>query len=148
VEVRSSEAGIPVGVLVAPIIPALNEPEIFAVLREAKNAGAHWAGLEILRLPLAVAPVFEQWLEQQFPQKKETVLNRLRAIRGGRLNDPRFGSRMRGEGIFAEQISRMFQVALRRDGLPESGPELSIASFRRPGGNQLELEISPPKGQI
>jgi DNA repair photolyase len=95
-----------------------------------------------------VAPVFEQWLEQQFPQKKEAVLNRIRAIRGGKLNDPRFGSRMRGEGIFAEQISQMFRVARRRAGIPDSGPELSIASFRRPGGNQLELEILPSKGDI
>ena len=127
----------------APIIPALNDHEIPAVLHEAKNAGAQWAGMEILRLPLTVAPVFEKWLEQQFPQKKDAVLNRIRAIRGGKVNDPRFGSRMRGEGIFAEQISQMFRVGRRRSGIPDSGPELSIASFRRPAGNQLELEILP-----
>src|ERR1017187_4424247 len=84
-----AKAGIPVGVLVAPIIPALNEPEIFAVLQAAKNAGAQWAGMEILRLPLTVAPIFEKWLETHFPEKKEKVLNRVRAIRGGKLNDPR-----------------------------------------------------------
>ncbi|HUC84617.1 MAG TPA: PA0069 family radical SAM protein, partial [Candidatus Acidoferrales bacterium] len=137
-----SRAGIPVGVLVAPIIPTLNEPEIVAVLQAAKAAGAHWAGMEILRLPLTVAPVFEKWLETHFPEKKEKVLNRIRAIRGGKLNDPRFGSRMRGEGIFAEQIAQMFQIARRRVGIPDEGPELSVAHFRRPGGNQLELSIS------
>jgi DNA repair photolyase len=137
-----AKAGIPVGVLVAPIIPALNEPEIFAVLQAAKSAGAQWAGMEILRLPLTVAPIFEKWLETHFPEKKEKVLNRIRAIRGGKLNDPRFGSRMRGEGIFAEQISRIFQIARRRVGIPDEGPELSIAHFHRPGGKQLELGIS------
>jgi len=143
-----SLAGIPVGVLVAPIIPTLNEPEIVAVLQAAKDAGALWAGMEILRLPLTVAPVFEKWLETHFPEKKDKVLNRIRAIRGGKLNDPRFGSRMRGEGIFAEQIAQMFQIARRRVGIPDEGPELSIAHFRRPGGNQLELPILEGNRQI
>jgi DNA repair photolyase len=96
-------------------------------------------GTEILRLPLTVAPVFEQWLEQNVPGKKEKVLNRIRAIRGGKLNDPRFGSRMSGEGNFAEQISQMFRIARRKAGLAEHGPELSVAAFRRPGGSQLAL---------
>ncbi len=132
-----SRAGIPAGVLVAPVIPGLNDHEIPAVLAAAKAAGAVCAGTEILRLPLTVAPVFEQWLDHTFPEKKEKILGRIRAIRGGRLNDPRFGSRMRGEGIFADQISQMFHVARRKVGLPEDGPELSVASFRRPGGSQL-----------
>jgi DNA repair photolyase len=139
-----SRAGIPVGILVAPIIPTLNEPEIFAVLQAAKNAGAQWAGMELLRLPLTVAPVFEKWLETHFPEKKEKVLNRIRAIRGGKLNDPRFGSRMSGEGIFAEQIAQMFQIARRRVGIPPEGPELSVAHFRRPGSEQLELGMAQP----
>jgi DNA repair photolyase len=137
-----ANAGIPVGVLVAPIIPTLNEPEMVAVLQAAKNAGAQWAGMEILRLPLTVAPIFEKWLETHFPEKKEKVLNRIRALRGGKLNDPRFGSRMRGEGIFAEQIAQMFQIARRRVGIPDEGPELSVANFRRPGGTQLALELA------
>lgn len=138
-----AKAGIPVGVLVAPVIPALNDHEMSAVLQRAKEAGARWTGTEVLRLPLTVAPVFEQWLEREFPQKKEKVLNRIRAIRGGRLNDPRFGSRLRGEGIFAEQISQMFHVSRRRAGIPEDPPELSVAHFRRRGGRQLELEMPP-----
>jgi DNA repair photolyase len=136
-----AQAGVPVGVLVAPVIPALNEHEIPAVLAAAKAAGAGWAGTEILRLPLTVAPIFQQWLEDHVPQKKDKILGRIRAMRGGKLNDARFGARMRGEGIFADQISQMFHVARRRAGLPEDGPELSTAAFRRPQGPQLALGI-------
>jgi DNA repair photolyase len=136
-----AKAGVPVGVLVAPVIPALNEHEIPSVLAAAKAAGAGWACTEILRLPLTVAPIFEQWLEQNAPGKKDKVLNRIRAIRGGKLNDPRFGSRMRGEGIFADQISQMFHVALHKVGMSEDGPELSTAAFRRPEGAQLGLGL-------
>ena len=132
-------AGVPVGVLVAPVIPALNDHEIPSVLAAAKAAGAGWADMEILRLPLTVAPIFEQWLERNVPGKKDKVLNRIRAMRGGKLNDPRFGFRMRGEGIFADQISQMFHVARREAGLPEDGPEMSTADFRRPEGSQLAL---------
>jgi DNA repair photolyase len=134
-----AKAGVPVGVLVAPVIPALNDHEMPAVLAAAKAAGAGWAYTEMLRLPLTVAPIFEEWLERNVPGKKEKVLNRIRAMRGGKLNDSRFGSRMRGEGIFAEQISRMFHVARRKAGLAEEGPELSTADFRRPEGAQLGL---------
>jgi len=134
-------AGVPVGVLVAPVIPALNDHEIPAVLGAARAAGAVWAGMEILRLPLTVAPIFEEWLEQNVPGKKEKILNRIRAMRGGKLNDPCFGARMRGEGIFAEQISQMFHVTCRKVGFPEDGPELSTAAFRRPEGPQLGLGL-------
>ncbi len=136
-----SKGGVPVGVLVAPVIPALNDHEIPAVLAAAKAAGAGWAGTEVLRLPLTVAPLFQRWLERTFPEKKEKVLGRIRAVRGGRLNDARFGSRMRGEGLFAEQIRQIFQVGLRRNGLSEDGPELSTAAFRRPQGSQLVLGL-------
>ena len=136
-----AKAGVPVGVLVAPVIPALNDHEIPAVLAAAKAAGAGWAYTEILRLPLTVAPIFEDWLERNVPGKKDKVLNRIRAMRGGKLNDARFGSRMRGEGVFADQISQMFHVARRKVGIPEDGPELSIAAFRRLEGAQLGLGL-------
>jgi DNA repair photolyase len=136
-----SKAGVPVGVLVAPVIPALNDHEIPRVLEAARAAGAGWAYTEVLRLPLTVAPVFQKWLEQNVPEKMDKILGRIRAIRGGKLNDARFGSRMHGEGIFADQISLMFKVARRRAGIPEHGPELSTAHFRRPGGRQLALGI-------
>ena len=134
-----SNAGVPVGVLVAPIIPGLNDHEIPAVLAAAKKAGARWAGKVVLRLPLTVAPVFEQWFTLHVPEKKEKILGRIRALRGGKLSNSDFGSRMRGEGIFAEQISQIFRVARRRAGIPEHGPELSPAGFRRPDGTQLGL---------
>jgi DNA repair photolyase len=134
-----AKAGVPVGILVAPVIPALNDHEIPSVLAAAKAAGAGWAGTEVLRLPLTVAPVFQQWLERNVPGQKDKVLGRIRAIRGGKLNDPRFGSRMRGEGAFAEQISQMFDIARRKAGLADYGPELSTAAFRRPAGPQLVL---------
>lgn len=136
-----AKAGIPVGVLVAPVIPALNDHEMPSVLEHAKAAGAQWAGTEVLRLPLTVAPVFQQWLERTFPEKAEKVLGRIRAIRGGKLNDARFGSRMRGEGVFADQISQMFKVARRKAGLGEEAPELSTASFRRSESGQLGLGL-------
>ena len=137
-----AKAGIPVGVLVAPIIPGLNDHEIPAVLEEAGKAGAGWAGMEVLRLPLSVAPLFQEWLEHNEPGKKDKVLDRIRSMRGGKLNDPRFGERMRGRGIFAEQIRQMFRVACRKAGLSEDGPELSAAAFRRPGAAQLELGLT------
>ena len=136
-----AKAGVPVGVLVAPVIPALNDHEMPAVLAAAKQSGAGWAGTEVLRLPLTVAPVFQEWLERNFPEKKDKVIGRIRAIRGGKLNDSRFGSRMRGEGIFADQISQMFHVARRKAGISEDWPELSAAAFRRPAGPQLALGL-------
>jgi DNA repair photolyase len=132
-------AGIPVGVLVAPVIPGLNDHELLSVLGEARRAGARWAGMQILRLPLAVAPLFEDWLERNVPGQKARVLNRIRAMRDGKLNDPRFGQRMRGQGIIAEQIARMFHAGCHKAGLSEEGPELSVAPFRRPAGRQMDL---------
>ena len=131
-------AGIPVGVMVAPIVPAITDHEIPRILEAAAAAGAQWAGYVVMRLPGAVAGLFESWLEEHFPDRKEKVLSRVRELRGGRINDPRFGSRMRGEGIFAEQIKATFQTFRRRYGLDGPGVELSAAAFRRPG-EQLAL---------
>jgi DNA repair photolyase len=134
-----SGAGIPVGVLVAPVIPGLTDHEIPAIVAAAVKAGAQFASHVVLRLPHAVAPLFEQWLGRHFPARKEKVLNRVRAIRGGKLNDARFGSRMSGEGIFAEQIEAMFAVACRKAGIAGHRPTLSAAAFRRPSDRQLRL---------
>ena len=131
-------AGVPVGVMTAPIIPGLNDHEVPAILEAAAEAGARFAGYVVVRLPYAVAPLFERWLEEHFPDRKEKVLGRIRHLRGGeRLNDPRFKSRMRGEGIFAEQISALFAAGCKRAGMTER-PRLSTASFRRPN-EQLVL---------
>jgi DNA repair photolyase len=136
---RLAEAGVHVGVLMAPIIPGLTDHEIPAVLEAAAKAGAKSAGHVTLRLPHAVAPLFEQWLQTHFPDRKEKVLNRLRAMRGGKLYDSQFGQRMRGEGIFADQIDQLFEVARRKAGIAERGGNLSTEAFRRPGGAQLQL---------
>jgi len=133
------EAGVPVGVLVAPVIPALTDHEIPALLAAAAQAGAQYARHIVLRLPHGVAPLFEQWLAQHFPEKKDKVLNRIRALRGGKLYDAQFGSRMSGEGIFAKQIEKMFDVACRKAGIADRLPALSAAAFRRPFGDQLPL---------
>jgi DNA repair photolyase len=134
-----SRAGIPVGVNVAPVIPGLTDHEMVNILAAAAKAGAKFAGHVTLRLPYAVAPLFEQWLERHFPDRKDKVLNRIRSLRGGKLNDPRFGSRMRGEGIFADQIGQMFHVACRKAGIEGNRIALTTANFRRPGGTQLDL---------
>ena len=134
-----ADAGVPVTVLVAPVIPGLTEHELPGILATAAEAGARRAGYVLLRLPYAVKDVFLQWLDDHEPGKKERVVSRLRDLRGGKLYDATFGTRMRGEGIFAEQIARMFEVAARRAGLNREQTTLSTAHFRRPGGVQLEL---------
>ena len=134
-----SEAGIPVGVLHAPIIPGLTDHEIPSLVAAAVEAGARYASYVVLRLPHAVAPLFEQWLTQHLPQKKEKVLNRIRAMRDGQLNQPQFGVRMRGNGIYAQQIEALFDVAVRKAGIAGNSPNLSSAAFRRSGGTQLSL---------
>jgi DNA repair photolyase len=136
---RLAQAGVHVGVLMAPIIPGLTDHEIPAVLAAAAEAGAKFAGHVTLRLPHAVAPLFEHWLQTHFPDRKEKVLNRLRAMRGGKLYDSQFGQRMRGEGIFADQIDQLFEVARRKAGIANRESNLSTAAFRRPGGAQLQL---------
>jgi DNA repair photolyase len=134
------DAGVPVGVLVAPIIPGLNDHEIPAILAAAAEAGAGFAGKVVLRLPHAVAPLFEAWLRRHRPERADHVLARIRDVREGRINDPRFGTRMRGTGEYADQIHALFEVAARRAGLAREGPELSTAAFRRPAvGGQLGL---------
>lgn len=126
-----TKAGVPVGVMVAPVVPGLTDHEMPAILAAAREAGARSAGFVVLRLPWAVAPLFEQWLEEQFPDRKEKVLNRIRELRGGALYDSQWGVRGRGIGIFAEQIAALFDVSCRRAGLNEENVELSVASFRR-----------------
>jgi DNA repair photolyase len=131
-----SSAGIPTTVMVAPVIPAITDYEMPAILRAAREAGATSAGFVVLRLPWAVAPLFERWLEEHFPDRKEKVLNRIRDLRGGKLYDPRWRIRGRGEGIFAEQIASIFDVTTRKLGLNERSLALSTEHFRRPTAQQ------------
>jgi DNA repair photolyase len=126
-----SRAGIRTGVMVAPVVPAITDHEMPKILEAARKAGAKGAGYVVLRLPHAVAPLFEQWLTEHFPDRKDKVINRVRDLRGGALYDAQWGMRQRGEGVFAEQIASIFDIACRKNGLNEDGHELSAASFRR-----------------
>jgi DNA repair photolyase len=123
-------AGIPTGVMVAPIIPGLTDHEVPRILDACANAGAQFAAYTIVRLPWAVAPLFEHWLEEHFPDRKEKVLGRIRHLRGARLNNSQWHMRMTGEGIFAEHIASLFKVGCHRAGIGER-PKLSTAAFRR-----------------
>ena len=134
-----SAAGIPVAVMMAPIIPGLNDSEIPELLKAASEAGAKSASYVMLRLPHAVAPLFEQWLDEHKPDAKDKILNRVRGMRGGDLYKAEFGKRMRGEGIHADQIAQLFAVASRKFGLNKTSMDLSAAAFHRPGGRQLPL---------
>jgi len=132
-----SAAGVPVNVLMAPVIPAITDHEMPAVLEAAKEAGAKTAGFVPLRLPFGVKDLFGDWLDRHFPDRKNKVLNRIRDIRGqprgdGKLNDPNFHTRMRGEGVWAEHFAQVFQLHAERLGLNERGYASSTAHFRRP----------------
>jgi DNA repair photolyase len=127
-----AKAGVPVGVLVAPIVPGLTDHELPRILEAAAAAGAGSASRVVLRLPHGLKDLFEEWLAREFPERREKVLNRLRALHGGALYRPEFGHRQRGAGVFADQISQLFDAARRRAGLTERGPALSTAAFRRP----------------
>jgi DNA repair photolyase len=127
-----SAAGVPVQVMVAPIIPGLNDSEIPAILDAARQAGARSAGYVLLRLPLSVEPVFLEWLERTQPTKKERIEQRIRQSREGKLNSSEFGNRMRGTGEIAGQIGNMFRVFVRKQGLDRGLPPLRCDLFRPP----------------
>lgn len=129
---RLAEAGVPTGVMVAPVIPGLTDHELPSILAAAAEAGATSASYIMLRLPHGVKELFSDWLERNHPDRKEKVLGRIREVRSGRLNDPEFGSRMRGDGPYAEQIRSMFRVSAQRLGLGRRGEPLSTEAFRRP----------------
>jgi DNA repair photolyase len=127
-----SRAGIPVTVLVAPVVPGLTDHEIPRILQAAKDAGTVSAGYILLRLPLTVEPVFMEWLRRARPAEASKVETRIRATRGGKLYDGRFGERMRGSGAIADQIAASFRLFARRCGLSTTRPPLTADRFRRP----------------
>jgi DNA repair photolyase len=128
---RLRGAGIPVGVMVAPLIPVLTDAELEAVLAAAREAGAMEADYVLLRLPLEVAELFREWLAEHAPLQAERVMARVRDARGGRDNDPRFGHRMTGQGVFADMIAQRFRLARARLGFGEL-PPLRTDLFRKP----------------
>jgi DNA repair photolyase len=136
---KLARAGVPVGVMLAPVIPGLNDHEIPAILSAAKGAGASFAATTVLRLPYGLKELFGDWLERHHPERKARVLSRIRDVRSGKLSDSNFGSRMRGQGIYAQQIQDLFAVHRRRAGLAAPNRGLSTDHFRRPGDAQLDL---------
>lgn len=136
-----AEAGVPTGVMVAPIIPGLNDAEMPQVLKAAKNAGARCAGYVLLRLPLTVEPVFREWLERTQPLRAERVLNRIRETRQGDLNDAQWGQRMVGSGEIADQIKKMFRVFKQQFGLDQKLPAQRSDHFVPPPADNGQLRL-------
>lgn len=138
---RLAEAGVPVRIQVSPLIPALTDHELEAVMEAGRDAGAKAANTIPLRLPLEVAQLFRDWLEATFPDRAARVMGRVRELHGGRDYDPEFGTRMRGQGLWAELIHRRADLARKRLGLAEGLPKLRCDLFRPPpkAGDQLSL---------
>jgi len=133
---RLAEAGVPAAVMFAPVIPALNDHELEAVLKASAEAGALWAGYTLLRLPNEVRPLFKDWLAEQYPLRAKHVMSRVRQIRGGKENDAAFGRRHRGQGLYADLLRQRFDRACRRYGLNRGAfgtrPPLDTTQFRPP----------------
>lgn len=136
---RLAEAGVPVGVMVAPVIPGLTDHEMPSILEAAAAAGARSAGYVVLRLPHGLSSLFPEWLQTHYPLRHDKVLNQIRSVREGKLNSAEFGTRFQGKGLLAEQIAQIFRVSCQRYGINSASLSLSTAQFRRPGGEQLDL---------
>jgi DNA repair photolyase len=138
---RLSDAGVPVGVLSSPMIPGLNDSEMESILESSAKAGAGFAGYIMIRLPREVKKLFTEWLETHYPSKASRVIHLIRESHGGKLYEPEFGVRMRGNGEYADMLEKRFQVAVRRFGLSTETPILDSSRFRVPlrKGDQIRL---------
>ncbi len=138
---RLAAAGVAVGVMVAPVIPGLNDEEIPKILAAAAAAGARSAAWTLVRLPSPVDTLFEAWIDANFPDRKHRVINRIRECRDGKLSDTRFGARMRGGGVYAQHLETLFRSSARKLDLDRPLPALNAEAFRRPpqSGEQLAL---------
>lgn len=132
-----AEAGVPVGVMAAPMIPGLNDHELPTILAAARDTGATFAGFMVVRLPMAVDEVFDGWLAEHYPDRREKVMGRIRDAHGGTVSDSRFGMRMRGQDELSSALRTLFRATRKRLGYAERPPELSTAHFRRGGGRTL-----------
>ncbi len=144
---RLHDAGIPVGVMVAPVIPWINDAELEAVLEAARDAGASTAGYVLLRLPLEVAPLFRDWLDTHHPDRAAHVMSTINQLRGGKDYNSEFGTRMRGEGVYADLLSHRFKLARRRLGFDAQNshrPKLDCTRFVRP----LPPREDSPQGSL
>jgi DNA repair photolyase len=138
---KLAENKIPVGVNVAPVIPGFNDEEIPSILKAASEMGAEFAGFILLRLPYAVKDIFINWLKIEFPQKSNKIINRIKDIRGGKLNNSEFGKRFSGQGEFAETIKNLFSLSCKKYGLNKRDYRLSVEGFRKKANEQLEMFI-------
>ncbi|HCD51043.1 MAG TPA: radical SAM protein [Balneolaceae bacterium] len=136
---KLAEAGIPVGVNVAPVIPGLTDFETSDILRSAADAGAAYANYILLRLPYKVKDLFMNWLEQHYPERKQKVSNRLKDMREGKLYDSNWGDRMSGKGNYSDQIKKQFDIQIQRYGLEKVRPPLPTHHFVKSQGTQLPL---------
>jgi len=141
---KLTDAGVPTGVLVAPLIPGLTDEEIPAILKTAKEHGARSAAYLLLRLPYAVKDVFLDWLQHTMPERAPKVIGRIKDLRDGHLSDGAFGTRMRGTGSVADAIHDLFSISRRRYGLESAPPELSTARFARLSPGQADLFSQEP----
>ncbi len=133
---RLAAAGVPVGVMVAPVIPAITDREVPKLLRAAADAGARWAGYVLLRLPHQNKQLFDDWLAEHYPQRREHVLSLIRQTRGGKLYDATFSNRMQGSGPYAQQLHMTFAMFARRVKLHETPAPMTGAAFRRPDARE------------
>ncbi len=134
-------AGVSVGVSLAPVIPAINDEEVPAIMAAAAEAGAQFAGSTVVRLPWSVKDIFSAWLDNHFPDRKDKVLGRIRDMQGGTLSHQDFGTRLKGEGIWAEQIRGLVRISMKRAGIPPGHAEVSTGAFRRPRSPDGQMEL-------
>lgn len=132
-----SKAGIPVGIMVGPIIPGLNDNEVPKILKMGSEAGATFVAHTILRLPYAVAPIFTDWLQKHYPEKAHRVITRVKMMRGGKLNDPNWGTRMTGTGGYADYMHKLVAALTKRYGMDKGRHTLATHHFRRAGTPSL-----------
>ncbi len=136
-----SQAGVPVMVMVAPVIPGLNDDEMPAILDAVAEQGARTASYTMLRLPLTVRPIFLDWVDRFVPTKKQRIENAIRAVRGGELNSAQFGERMRGTGVMADQFSALFKILLKKHQLDQPMPPLDRSQFTPPADKHGQLRL-------
>ena len=138
---RLVQAGIPVRIMASPMVPALSDHELEAILAAGAEAGARHASWIMLRLPREVSTLWQEWLANNAPDRAERVMNRLREMHGGKVYEAEWGKRMRGQGSYAEMVQARFELALRRTGLSEGAPPLRTDLFRRPAQDKRQLSL-------
>ena len=136
-----ARAGVPVGVMFAPIIPGLNDAEMESVLAAARDAGAQTAGYVLLRLPLEIKDLFQEWLEAAVPDRARRIMTLVRDCRGGRDYDSEWGTRLKGSGPFADMVARRFALACRRYGLDRRSWELDCTQFVKPSADSDQMTL-------